>query len=198
MEALRKRLRSSNDTDESVPKGARFNKNKLLSTWYDMKYGRTLFTLDSNNGIAVHTPVWLLGVCYHRKMRHRLHQAEEAQSMVDLESGVAAFKDDFSSRIWLTYRKNFPEFKTTKMTTDCGWGCMIRSGQMMVANALLQLHLGRSWRKISLTKSVYMAEDVDNEAVHRDVVRRFGDDYDCNLSIHNLMEVSENLYKKAL
>lgn len=77
-----------------------------------------------------------------------------------------AFLDDFEARIWLTYRSNFAAIaksddpKATsamslsvrlrsqlveqgKFTSDTGWGCMIRSGQSLLANALVMLKLGR-------------------------------------------------------
>ena len=78
----------------------------------------------------------------------------------------SAFLDDFESRIWFTYRSNFPPIKKSPdpsassamslsvrlrsqlvdqggFTSDTGWGCMIRSGQCLLANALLMLRLGR-------------------------------------------------------
>ena len=77
-----------------------------------------------------------------------------------------SFLDDFESRIWLTYRSNFPAIPKSQdpsagsamtltvrlrsqlvdqggFTSDTGWGCMIRSGQSLLANALLMLELGR-------------------------------------------------------
>lgn len=77
-----------------------------------------------------------------------------------------AFLDDFEARIWMTYRSNFPMIHKSAdpkaaadislsvrlrsrlvepagFTSDTGWGCMIRSGQSIVANALVMLRLGR-------------------------------------------------------
>ncbi|CRG83259.1 autophagy-related protein 4 [Talaromyces islandicus] len=79
-----------------------------------------------------------------------------------------AFLDDFESKIWMTYRSNFPTIAksedqnasqamslgvrlrshlTEGFTSDTGWGCMIRSGQSLLANAIFVSQLGRDWRR---------------------------------------------------
>ena len=77
-----------------------------------------------------------------------------------------AFLDDFESRIWMTYRSEFEPIakshdpKATAalsfsmrlksqlsdqngFSSDSGWGCMIRSGQSLLANAMVYQRLGR-------------------------------------------------------
>jgi len=76
------------------------------------------------------------------------------------------FLDDFESRIWMTYRTDFElipkstdpraaaslsftmRLKTSfsdpnGFSSDTGWGCMIRSGQSLLANAMSITRLGR-------------------------------------------------------
>jgi cysteine protease ATG4 len=74
------------------------------------------------------------------------------------------FLDDLETRIWMTYRSGFSAIQKSQdrkstsamsfrvrmqnlaqngFTSDQGFGCMIRSGQCILANALLSLRLGR-------------------------------------------------------
>ena len=59
---------------------------------------------------------------------------------------LADIRSDVFSIIWVTYRRNFPSIGDSNMTSDSGWGCMLRTGQMVLAQAFCKLHLGRDWR----------------------------------------------------
>jgi hypothetical protein len=43
----------------------------------------------------------------------------------------------------LSYREGFPAFDDSDVRSDFGWGCALRSAQMLVANALMIEKFGR-------------------------------------------------------
>ncbi|KAH8891687.1 hypothetical protein GQ53DRAFT_746691 [Thozetella sp. PMI_491] len=109
------------------------------------------------------------------------------------------FLDDFESRIWMTYRTGFdaiprstdPRAASTLSFTmrlktsfgdqvgfssDTGWGCMIRSGQSLLANALCITRLGRDWRR---------SKEPDAE---RAILSLFADDPRAPYSLHNFVK----------
>ncbi|KAL3717189.1 hypothetical protein ACJRO7_008728 [Eucalyptus globulus] len=116
--------------------------------------------------------IWLLGVCY---------KISQDESSGDEVPGLPAFEQDFSSRIIITYRKGF-EAIDSNYTSDVGWGCMLRSSQMLVAQALLFHHLGRSWRKTSYKPC---------EPKYADILHLFGDSNASPFSIHNLIQAGK-------
>uniref|UniRef100_A0A8C3YIT8 Cysteine protease n=1 Tax=Catagonus wagneri TaxID=51154 RepID=A0A8C3YIT8_9CETA len=81
-------------------------------------------------------PVWILGRKY---------------SIFTEKDEILA---DVASRLWFTYRKNFPAIGGTGPTSDTGWGCMLRCGQMIFAQALLCRHLGRAQMGVGEGKSI--------------------------------------------
>ncbi|MCJ1288376.1 Cysteine protease atg4 [Xylographa opegraphella] len=109
------------------------------------------------------------------------------------------FLDDFESRFWFTYRSHFQPIKKSLDTTanhsmslsvrlrgqlidqagftsDTGWGCMIRSGQCLLANALGILRFGRAWRRGARQQD------------ERELLALFADDPKAPYSIHNFVE----------
>ncbi|BFZ00811.1 hypothetical protein BsWGS_03849 [Bradybaena similaris] len=108
-------------------------------------------------------PVYILGEVYSA-----LHDREE-------------LKDDIRSRIWLTYRKNFQNIGGTGPSSDQGWGCMLRCGQMMMAQVLILRHLGRDWR---------WTLDCTDDAYWR-ILRMFEDKKMATYSIHQIASMGE-------
>ncbi|XP_029294054.1 cysteine protease ATG4D-like [Cottoperca gobio] len=103
-------------------------KSKLISAWNSVKYG---WTLKQKSKFSKSSPVIMFGQSYELKD----HGEREC------------FRRSFASLLWLTYRRGFPQLAGCSLTTDSGWGCVLRTGQMLLAQGLL-LHLmppGWTW-----------------------------------------------------
>jgi len=109
-------------------------------------------------------PVWILGKKYSAKY--------------DLDELRAAVK----SKIWLTYRRNFPSIGGNGPTSDSGWGCMLRCGQMVLAEALVRRHLGREWLWQSQCKDSKYAQ----------ILKLFEDKKHAIYSIHQIAQMGES------
>ncbi|XP_067088970.1 cysteine protease atg4da-like isoform X1 [Osmerus mordax] len=108
-------------------------RTRLFSTLNNVKYG---WWFRSMSRFSQSSPVIMLGQSYLLSTgaeRKRFHRA-------------------FSSLLWLTYRRGFPPLRglshthsshthsSHTHTSDSGWGCMLRSAQMLLAQGLM-LHL---------------------------------------------------------
>ncbi|KAK7508335.1 hypothetical protein BaRGS_00000574 [Batillaria attramentaria] len=147
-------------------------KTKMKSMWNNVKYG---WTIKTKTHFKYDSPIFLLGRCYHRRAE---------------VSALDEFHADFTSRLWFTYRREFSPIGSAKMTTDCGWGCMLRSGQMMIAQALVAHFLRRDWR-------VYSEQRPEDLAFYREIIRWFGD-YPSDkmpFSLHRLVELGTSVGK---
>lgn len=155
-------------------------KNKLMSVWNNMKYG---WTLKTKTAFKCDSPIFLLGTCYHiRPSDENVKPGERKIRPPNIEM----FKQDFASQIWFTYRQDFPQIPGTKITSDCGWGCMLRSGQMMLARAFLTHFLGREW-------NVFKEQSREHDIYRRQIIKWFGDFPSENspFSIHRLVETGK-------
>ncbi|XP_044158024.1 LOW QUALITY PROTEIN: cysteine protease ATG4C [Bufo gargarizans] len=126
-------------TDEKV-------KSMFLSAWHNVKYS---WVLRTKTYFRRNSPVFLLGKCYHFKFEDSESSPNGSDSgsvtNEDVFGTVEDFRKDFISRIWLTYREEFPLIDGSTWTTDCGWGCTLRTGQMLLAQGLLVHFIGRDW-----------------------------------------------------
>ncbi|XP_054142175.1 cysteine protease ATG4C [Melozone crissalis] len=121
-------------------------KSKFMSAWHNMKYS---WVLKTKTYFSRNSPVFLLGKCYHFKTEDSGELSTDGSNFdkisTEISGNVEEFRKDFISRIWLTYREEFPQIQGSALTTDCGWGCTLRTGQMLLAQGLMLHFLGRAW-----------------------------------------------------
>ncbi|GFY58446.1 cysteine protease ATG4A [Trichonephila inaurata madagascariensis] len=117
--------------------------------------------LDYSEFKRVQDPVWVLGREY---------------KICDDDEEFEKLNEDIKSRIWFTYRKQFQPIGETSLTSDSGWGCMHRCGQMILAQAFLLHHFGRDWKWNKL---------ISNEEYFK-IISKFDDRPECPYSIHKI------------
>lgn len=106
-----------------------------------------------------------------------------------------ALLDDFRSRILFTYRKGFStSLRLTDeggdIRSDAGWGCMLRVTQMMLAQSLLAMLLGRGWR-------FEASRDLEAGSAYLRIISCFLDTPAAPLSLHNMVSAGQQLLGKA-
>lgn len=185
-------------------------KSKLLSAWNSLRYV-SAWSLKKKSKFSKSSPVIMLGKTY------------ELTDPGDRE----LFRRSFSSLLWLTYRRGFPPLPGFSLTTDSGWGCMLRTGQMLLAQGLL-LHLmppDWSWvpnhhsvkddmdlqdshslsgsdsqkRSSKLGRQMSLGSLLDRpmDSTHRRMVAWFADLPSAPFGIHKLVELGKSSGKRA-
>ena len=103
-----------------------------------------------------------------------------------------ARRDDESSLFWFTYRCDFPEIRPYRITTDAGWGCMLRSAQMLLAHTFRVHYKSRQWMPpSSITRR-------RQDTFLRSILNWFADfpsKTDCPYSLHNMVAAGLTKYE---
>lgn len=169
------REHSSSSEEQQLPVKARFR-----SIWNNMKYG---WHMKREVTLKADSAIWLLGKCYHNKVHDGVLFSQEIAKQLKL---------DVLSKIWLTYRINFPSIPGTNIISDSGWGCMLRCGQMMMAQAFVCHFLDRDWRHTP-------DQPEEKKQSYRMIVRWFGDTLSekSPFSLHRLVSFGIKYGRKA-
>jgi len=115
----------------------------------------------------------------------RIYKVSESEK--DAKDKFARFWNDFRSLFWFSYRKDFAAISPSTYTSDLGWGCMLRSGQMMLAQAICRHLLGRDWQRTPDSLS----------APYFQLLKLFEDNPNAPFSVHKIAQVGMK-YKKAI
>ncbi|XP_072299629.1 cysteine protease atg4da [Eucyclogobius newberryi] len=195
---------------EEQPEDTTKLKSKLLSAWNSFRYV-SAWSLKQKSKFNKSSPVIMLGKTYVLT-----HPGDREH-----------FRRSFSSLLWLTYRRGFPPLPGCGLSTDSGWGCMLRTGQMLLAQGLL-LHLmppdwswtsnlhsvkddidlqdshasassDQSQRNGKLSRQLSLGSLLDRPmvATHRRMVTWFADRPSAPFGIHKLVDLGKSSGKKA-
>lgn len=95
-------------------------------------FNDTSSTLSPSNAAILskmsHVGTYVLGKTYHPIHDYNIRRMDE------------------SSLFWFTYRCDFPCIEPYGITSDAGWGCMLRALQMMCGQAIRLHYKSRDWR----------------------------------------------------
>lgn len=169
-------------------------KSRITSLWNNVKYNWNIYLHKNKTHFERNQPICLLGKFYFDNQ----HDASPTKltSLNDycvIQNDFKNFEQDVYTRLWFTYRKDFQPLNGTYFTSDMGWGCMIRSAQMLLAQGFLMHFLGRDW---SLFKTNLHADNV----LHREIISWFFDrpSNKSPFGLHRLLDIAtQKLGKKV-
>lgn len=132
--------------------------------------------IDSNNPQNINYTIHLAGKSYHP-----IHD-------------YATRREDESNLFWFTYRCDFPPLNPYNLTSDAGWGCMLRSAQMMLVQALRMHYVGRGYKPAKSTvqrRSQMFLQDLFMWMADFPSANTTG----CYFSLHNMVAVGMARYE---
>ncbi|KAJ1723069.1 Cysteine protease atg4 [Coemansia erecta] len=146
--------------------------------------------------------LWLLGRYYELgdATGEQAIQGQQAQQPLG-SSWVSGYPPavlkDFSRLIWCTYRSQYPPIAPSAFTTDSGWGCMLRAGQTLLAQAMQLHYFGRDW---DFDWNGTAERDVRRRQQYIDIVKQFFDDYSSSslFSIHRMASFGKQFEGKDI
>ncbi|KAJ2737990.1 Cysteine protease atg4, partial [Coemansia sp. BCRC 34301] len=160
-----------------------------LRDWYVLASDSIANLLEGRSLQEPAKDLWLLGRHYE--------PAGQAEEQGRGTGYSPEFLSDFSRLIWCSYRSQYPPIAPSAFTTDAGWGCMLRAGQTLLAQALQLHHFGRDW---GFSWDGALGEDRRRRELYTDIVKQFFDDFSgsSTFSIHRMASLGKQFEGKDI
>eukprot|EP01114_Cavostelium_apophysatum_P005750 TRINITY_DN1691_c0_g1_i4.p1 TRINITY_DN1691_c0_g1~~TRINITY_DN1691_c0_g1_i4.p1 ORF type:complete len:365 (-),score=99.20 TRINITY_DN1691_c0_g1_i4:1301-2395(-) len=100
----------------------------------------------------------------------------------------ASFLREFQSLFWFSYRKDFQAIAPSSYTSDVGWGCMLRSGQMMLAHVLALHVLGHDWNRLEESNQ-NVETNLQKRKDYLKILRWFEDSPHAEFGVHQIAKL---------
>jgi hypothetical protein len=189
--------------NEDVSNNGKFFKSKVTAAFNHMKY-RWVVRMRPNFRTN-ESPIYFLGKMYNGKEEITYDDIPRPLC----EQSYTNFLKSFSQRIYLSYRKQFEPLNSLTrsgdpITSDCGWGCMIRCAQMLLAQTLL-IHMTNTmnlpYLNIQISDKCPKRNSIEcfrnnnrtnrRTQIYTDIIRLFGDypNVKCPFGIHKIVEL---------
>ncbi|XP_067929884.1 cysteine protease ATG4D-like [Watersipora subatra] len=170
------------DVDPEPPKTSEKVKSRLTHFMHKVQYR---WRLNIESSFSKKKAIFLLSKCYDCRL------AKEEGGQAAVQQTLSEFKQDFTSRIWITYREGFHRISGSLLTSDSGWGCMVRAAQMILAQAMVVHFLGRDW-------NMFGEQSDFSRIMHKEIIRWFGDQpvQTSPFSLHRLVAIAKSIDRK--
>ncbi|CAD8068670.1 unnamed protein product [Paramecium sonneborni] len=99
----------------------------FLDKWYNTKFSLNQYIYGVDKQLRIKD-----------KIIHILNQT--IKNDIGIEQRMDKLKETCQKIIWFSYRKRIPKFQISSLTSDTGWGCMIRVAQMALAQIIKHFH----------------------------------------------------------
>jgi len=105
-----------------------------------------MFAYTNPHVFSTDEPVWILGCQYDLKQKTDDEAENENENNKNnnnnnnnnnVNIAMDRVWNKWNRILWITYRRGFEVIQDSKYTSDAGWGCMIRTTQMMCAQGLM-------------------------------------------------------------
>ena len=106
------------------------------------------------------------------------------------ESRESDLRRHIRSLFRFTYRRDFIMLHPYNITSDTGWGCMLRSAQMLIGYVFRRHYLGKEWRLPCDSEGNVLLHKIRANKIYCDIIKWFTDypGVEHYYSIHHLIQ----------